>query len=117
MSLLLGLVGIYGVISYLVVQLTREMGIRIALGARNGALQRIMLRHVLALVAVGVAVGVGGAALLTRLMESLLFGVTALDPATYITVATILVATAALAGYLPTRRVTRVDPMAALRAE
>ena len=117
MSLLLGLVGIYGVISYVVAQRTRELGIRIALGARGGALQRMLLWHVLLLVGAGVALGIGGAALLTQLMESLLFGVTALDPATYVGVAVVLVVTGALAGYLPTRRATRIDPMAALRAE
>jgi putative ABC transport system permease protein len=117
MSLLLGLVGIYGVISYLVAQRTRELGIRIALGAQHGALQRMLLQHLLLLVGVGVALGVGGAAVLTRLMESLLFGVAALDPLTYAVVAAVLIATAALAGWLPARRATRVDPMRALREE
>jgi predicted permease len=117
MSLLLGLVGIYGVIAYVVVQRRRELGIRIALGAPGGALQRMLLRQVLLLVGAGVALGIGGAALLTRLMESLLFGVMALDPVTYVVVAAVLVVTGALAGYLPARRATRVDPMAALRAD
>jgi len=117
MALALGLVGIYGVLSYVVTQRTREIGIRIALGAQSAQLQRVVLGNVLALVGVGVALGLGGAALLTRLMESLLFGVKALDPATYVTVAAVLVVTGALAGYLPARRATRVDPSTALRAE
>jgi ABC-type antimicrobial peptide transport system permease subunit len=77
----------------------------------------MLLGHVVALVGVGVALGLGGAVLLTRLMESLLFGVGALDPATYAAVAVVLIATGILAGYLPARRATRIDPMAALRAE
>ena len=117
MALALGLVGIYGVLCYVVTQRTREIGIRMALGAQSAQLKRVVLGHVLVLVAVGVALGLGGAALLTRLMESQLFGVTALDPVTYVGVAAILTATGMLAGYLPARRATRVDPMAALRAE
>jgi len=117
MALLLGLVGLYAVIAYVLAQRTREMGIRMALGAPAGALKGMLLRQVLALVAVGVALGVGGAAALTRLMESLLFGVTALDPATYVAVTAALFVVALLAGYLPARRVTRIDPMQSLRAE
>jgi predicted permease len=117
MALVLGLVGIYGVLSYVLAQRTREIGIRMALGAQSAQLKRLLLGHALAIVAVGVALGLGGAALLTRLMASLLFGVTALDPATYVAVAAVLIVTGALAGYLPARRATRVDPMLALRAE
>jgi ABC-type antimicrobial peptide transport system permease subunit len=117
MALALGLVGIYGVISYLLAQRTREIGIRMALGAQHAVLKRMLLGHVLTLVVVGVVLGLGGAATLTWLMKSLLFGVSALDPMTYVAVSAILVSTAALAGYVPVRRVTRVDPMAALRTE
>jgi predicted permease len=117
MALALGLIGIYGVLSYVLAQRTREIGIRIALGAQRAQVKRLMLGHVLALVGVGVVLGLVGAVALTRLMESLLFGVTALDPATYVVVAVILTATGVLAGYLPARRATRVDPMLALRAE
>jgi predicted permease len=117
MALLLGLVGIYAVIAYVLAQRTREIGIRMALGAQTGALKGMLLRQVFTLVAVGVALGVGGAAALTRLMESLLFGVTALDAATYVSVSATLFAIALLAGYVPARRVTRVDPMQSLRAE
>jgi ABC-type antimicrobial peptide transport system permease subunit len=117
MALLLGLVGLYAVIAYVLAQRTRELGIRIALGAQAGTLKGMLLGQVLALVAVGVALGAGGAAVLTRLMESLLFGVTALDPATYIAVSATLFAVGLFAGYLPARRVTRIDPMQSLRAE
>jgi predicted permease len=117
MALLLGLVGLYAVIAYVLAQRTREMGIRMALGAPAAALKGMLLRQVLVLVAVGVAVGAGGAAALTRLMESLLFGVTALDAATYVSVSAALFLVALLAGYLPARRVTRIDPMQSLRAE
>ncbi|HEX5047592.1 MAG TPA: ABC transporter permease [Gammaproteobacteria bacterium] len=117
MALALGLVGIYGVISYVLAQRTREIGIRMALGAPNAALLSLILGRVLVLVGMGVALGLGGAAALTRLMRSLLFGVTALDPMTYAAVSAVLIATALLAGYLPARRVARVDPMQALRAE
>jgi predicted permease len=117
MALLLGLIGIYGVISYMLAQRTREIGIRIALGAHGAAVKRLLLSHVLILVGIGVAVGLGGAAVLSRLMESLLFGVSSLDPATYALVAFALAVTAAIAGYIPARRATRVDPMVALRAD
>jgi ABC-type antimicrobial peptide transport system permease subunit len=117
MALGLGLVGIYGVISYMLSLRTREIGIRMALGAHSANLQRLLLRQVLALVLIGTALGLGGAVALAQAMESLLFGVTALDPATYAIVAALLVATAAVAGYLPARHVTRVEPMQALRAE
>jgi predicted permease len=117
MALALGLLGIYGVLSYVVTQRTREIGIRMALGAQAAQLKRVLLGQALALVGTGVAVGVGAALLLTQLMESLLFGVTALDPATYLAVAAVLIVTGALAGYLPARRATRVDPISALRAE
>ncbi len=117
MALVLGLVGIYGVLSYVVTQRTREIGIRMALGARDAQLKSALLGNVLVLIGVGVGVGLGGAALLTRLMESQLFGVTALDPTTYVAVTAILIVTGVLAGYLPARRATRIDPMSALRAE
>ena len=117
MAFLLGLVGIYAVIAYVLAQRTREIGIRMALGARPGALKGMLVGHVLVLVGVGVALGVGGAAALTRLMDSLLFGITALDPVTFVAVSATLFAVALLAGYLPVRRITRVDPMQSLRAE
>jgi putative ABC transport system permease protein len=117
MALLLGLVGIYAVIAYMLAQRTREIGIRMALGARAGTLKAMLVAQVLALVGTGVVLGVGGAAALTRLMESLLFGVAALDAPIFVGVSAALFAVALLAGYLPVRRVTRVDPMQSLRAE
>jgi predicted permease len=117
MALLLGLVGIYGVISYALAQRTREIGIRMALGAHNAALKRMLLRQVVSLVAVGVILGLAGAAGLSRIMTSLLFGVASLDPLTYAAVSGLLIGTALLAGYLPARRVIRIDPMRALRQE
>jgi ABC-type antimicrobial peptide transport system permease subunit len=117
MALLLGVLGVYGVISYSLTQRTRELGLRIALGAQNAQLKRMLMRQVLLLVAVGSALGLAAAAASTRLLQSILFGVTALDPLTYAAVAATLVVTAGIAGYVPARRVTRIDPMQALREE
>jgi ABC-type antimicrobial peptide transport system permease subunit len=117
MALLLGIVGIYGVISYAVSQRRREIGIRAALGAQQGELKRMFVRHGLALVGVGVAIGLVAAASLTRLMSTLLYGVTPLDPMTYAAVPVILVIAAVLASYLPARRAVSVDPVEALRSE
>jgi predicted permease len=117
MALLLGLVGIYAVISYALAQRTREIGIRMALGARNAALKGMLLRQVVSLVAVGVLLGLAGAAGMSKMMMSLLFGVAPLDPLTYAAVSGLLIGTALLAGYLPARRVTCIDPMRALRQE
>jgi predicted permease len=117
MALVLGLIGIYGVISYSVSQRTREIGIRMALGAEGGALKKMFLRSGLLLTAVGVAIGLGAAAGATRLMTSLLYGVTALDPITYVAVPLALASAALLASYVPARRAVRVDPVEALRAE
>jgi predicted permease len=117
MALLLGIVGIYGVISYSVSRRTREIGIRLALGAPLQDVTRMFLRHGLVLSSIGAATGLAAALLLTRLMKSLLFGVTAGDPLTYGAMASILVAAALLASYLPARKATTVDPMDALRAE
>ena len=117
MALVLGIIGIYGVISYAVTQRTREIGIRMALGAHAGELQRMFVRHGLILAGVGVAIGAAAAVGLSRLMKSLLFEVSPLDPVTYAAVAVVLVTSAALASYLPARRAAAVDPLDALRAE
>ena len=117
MALLLGVGGLYGVISYSVSQRSREIGIRIALGAQAAAVTRMFVTHGLALSAVGVAIGLAVAFSVTRLMSSLLFEVSAVDPATYAMVSVALVAAALLASYLPALRATRVDPISALRAE
>jgi putative ABC transport system permease protein len=117
MALAIGIVGIYGVIAYVVSQRTREIGIRTALGAQPAELLGMFVRHGLLLAGVGAALGLVAAAGLTRLMSSLLYGVTALDPVTYAAVSALLVAAAALASYLPTRRAIAIDPVQALRAE
>ena len=117
MALLLGIVGIYGVISYLVSQRRREIGIRAALGAQQGELKRMFVRHGLALAGVGVAIGLGAAAGLTRLMSTLLYGITPLDPMTYAVVPVILVIATVLASYLPARRAVSVDPVEGLKSE
>jgi putative ABC transport system permease protein len=117
MALLLGVVGIYGVTSYAVSQRTREIGIRLALGALGPALTRMVVLDGLKLAAVGAACGLVVALGLSRLMAALLFGVGAADPATYGLVALALLSAAMVASYLPARRVTRVDPVEALRSE
>lgn len=117
MALLLGLVGIYGVISYSVSQRTREIGIRMAIGARPHELTRMFVRHGLLLASIGIACGLSAAIVLSRLMTSLLFGVSATDPLTYCAVSIGLAAAAALASFVPARRVAAVDPVEALRAE
>jgi predicted permease len=117
MALVLGVVGIYGVIAYVVSQRTREIGIRMALGAQPAGVSRMFVRQGLLLAGVGAALGLGAAAGLTRLMSSLLFGVTALDPLTYVAVSALLILAALLASYLPARRAMVIDPVEALRAE
>jgi predicted permease len=117
MGLVLGIVGIYGVIAYVISQRIREIGIRTALGAQPAGLLRMFVRHGLWLTGIGAAVGLVAAVGLTRLMSSLLFGVTVLDPVTYTSVSALLIAAGMLASYLPARRAITVDPVQALRAE
>lgn len=117
MALALGIIGIYGVISYAVSQRTREIGIRLALGAQKSELKWMFVRSALMLTTVGVMIGMGTAAVLMQLMKSLLFGISPLDPFTYIAVPFVLAASAALASYLPARRAAAVNPVEALRAE
>src|SRR5467141_2129641 len=117
MALLLGVVGIYGVIAYSVSQRRREIGIRMALGAQQQALTNMFVRHGLWLTGIGVVCGLAAAIVLMRLMSSLLFKVSPVDPLTYTTVSLGLVLTAFLASYLPSRRTSAVDPVEALRAE
>ena len=116
-TLLLGLVGIYGVIAYIVSQRRREVGIRMALGAQSDTVQRIFVSRGLSLTAIGLVVGLVAAAALMRLLSSLLFGVNPFDPLTYAAVASSLGAVALIATWLPARQATRIDPMMALRAE
>jgi predicted permease len=117
MALLLGVVGIYGVISYAVSQRTLEIGIRMALGAPQARVLGMFLGHGLVLAGIGVACGLAAAVWLTGLMSSLLFGVSPLDPITYVAVSAVLIGAAALATYLPARRATAVAPVEALRSE
>ena len=117
MALLLGVVGIYGVIAYSVSQRTREIGIRMALGAQQQILTGMFVRHGLLLTGIGVGLGLIGAAISMRLLSTLLYNVRPLDPITYAAASLGLLATAWLASYLPSRRAATVDPVEALRAE
>ena len=117
MALVLGLVGIYGVIAYAVTQRTREIGIRVALGAQLGALQRMFVRQGLGLASLGIACGLAAAVATTRIMAVLLFDVSPLDPATYLAGALLLLIAAAVASYVPARQTTSIDPIDALRTE
>jgi putative ABC transport system permease protein len=114
-ALLLALIGVYGVIAYSVVQRTHEVGIRRALGAQQSDILRMMLGQGLSLTLAGVALGVGGAFALTRVMKTLLFQVSATDPATFAGIALPFILVALAASYIPARRATRIDPMAVLR--
>ena len=113
-ALLLAVIGIYGVISYSVAQRTQELGIRIALGAAHGDILRLVIGGGLWLTLAGIAIGLAGSFALTRLMASLLYQTSASDPATFLASAMVFVAVAILAGYLPARRATRIDPTQAL---
>ncbi|HEY3770101.1 MAG TPA: FtsX-like permease family protein [Candidatus Angelobacter sp.] len=116
-ALVLAGIGIYGVMSYMVSRRTQEIGIRMTLGARPGAVLRMVIRQGMALVIVGAAAGLAGALLLSRLMSGLLYGVSSNDPATFVIVTAVLIVVALAANYIPARRATRIDPMAALRSE
>jgi putative ABC transport system permease protein len=116
-ALVLAAVGIYGVMSYSVAQQTREIGIRMALGAQRGDVLKMTVIQALRLVGFGLGIGLVAAFILTRVMASLLFGISATDPLTFISISLVLLAVALLASYIPALRATRVDPMIALRAQ
>jgi putative ABC transport system permease protein len=116
-ALLLAMAGIYGVISYAVTQRTREFGIRLALGSETGRIQRMVVWDGARLALIGVAIGIPGALIVTRLIASVLYGVGRGDPLTYGVVAAALAGVSLLASYIPARRAVRVDPIIAMRAE
>jgi putative ABC transport system permease protein len=115
LALALAAVGVYGVMAYSVSQRTRELGIRLALGATTGEVRGMVFRQGLTLTIVGIALGVVAAMLLSNLVSNLLFGVSAMDPVTFSVIPLILIAVAGLAIYIPARRASRVDPVVALR--
>jgi predicted permease len=114
-ALLLALIGIYGIIAYSVAQRTQEVGIRRALGAQQSDILQLVLRQGLALTLIGGALGIAGAFAVTRVMKSMLYGVSATDPSTFVGIALLFVAVALAASYIPARRAVRIDPMEALR--
>jgi len=116
-ALLLASIGLYGVMSYAVTRRTNEIGVRMALGARSADVSRMVMKETMLMVVIGAAIGLGAALATTRLVSSLLFGLTPNDPMTIVVAAALMIAVAALAGYLPARRASRVDPLVALRHE
>jgi predicted permease len=117
MALVLGAIGLYGVIAYSVVQRTREIGVRIAMGAQRNDVIRLFLREGMSFIFVGLPIGLAASLFVTRFLSSLLFGVKTTDPLTFATVAVLLTIVALVACHIPARRATRIDPMVALRCE
>lgn len=117
LALCLAVIGVYGVLAYSVTQRTRELGIRMAVGAQRGGILALVVRQGLVLVGLGTAIGIGAALLTTRYLESMLYGVTPRDPATIVLVASLFAVAAVLASYVPARRASAIDPIVALRHE
>src|SRR6185295_6959784 len=117
LALILGAVGLYGVLSYIVAQRTREIGVRMALGAEAGRVRRMVVAQGARVVAVGVVIGVAAALAFTRALSSLLFGVKALDALTFLGMSASMLAIGLLASYVPARRASRVDPIESLRGD
>ena len=116
-ALLLAVMGIYGVTTYAVAQRTQEIGLRIALGAQMSDVLKLILRHAMTLVLIGAVIGLAGAFAVTRLMRSLLFEVVPTDLTIFLLVPSILIVVALVAGFIPARRATKIDPLVALRYE
>jgi len=117
LALLLGAVGIFGVVSFATAQRTRELGVRMALGANGSDVKRLVIGETLRTVTVGVTLGITGAAVSVRVLRGLVYGVSAADPLTFIAVPVVVTAVAVLAAAVPARRASRVDPVTVLRAD
>jgi putative ABC transport system permease protein len=116
-ALMLAAIGVYGITSYAVAQRTHEIGVRLALGAQLSDVLRLVLRQGLKLTIIGAALGLLGAYLATRAITSVLYGVSATDPLTFVSVSGLLILVALIASYVPARRATKVEPLVALRNE